>query len=379
MTTKINETTNDLISAWVKKIDSAISDIYEKNEEYITGKAKRLIISIQARLNAVRLDLSKGDITTEFIENISNISKKSADLQAIGQNLHEEASAGARLRIHLLSKTVGNGSDLLIKLKDEHPIASRQHKGLESLKSFDESMRNIESRIKRSENLTKISDERLEKISKDIKSKVDEVLATYKRTEVELLGRLQSVDKTIENIREKEEEVNTLVGIVSGTSIAGSYSESAAAELSLANSMRNGSVFLMLAISMLVGYSLLETSSPHFDWQTSIFRLIFSVALSVPAAYLSRESAKHRIKQYEFQKISLDLQSISPYLASLPIDEQHKLKSDMAGRIFTPVAVTSQQESYPIDIQSLLHKIIDKIPQNKESQSSTGKSSATQA
>jgi hypothetical protein len=335
----------------------------------LPNRLKQPIFSLQSRVKRLREQIEKSEFGFELFENFQEICKRATSIRTRARDFAEIIDEKIQIRLLMLATTVARGEDLLLEMRSGNQNASRQQDGLDQLRIFEKNLKEMDSRIKRSDALTRTTEMRLEKISKDIKTKIDDLIVSYASTEKQLQEKLYKADQTINHLKEKEEEVDKLVGIVSGKSLAGSYSESARAELMLANSMRNGSVFLMLTISMLVGYSLIETASPHFDWQTAVFRLIFSIALSVPAAYLSRESAKHRIKQYEFQKISLDLQSISPYLASLPLDEQHKLKSDMAGKIFSPAAATSQQESYPIDIQALLHKIIDKIPQNQVSQS----------
>lgn len=369
MATSNTGTTINSILEWSNKIEYEISDLYEMSGGNLPNRLKQPIFSLQNRVKRLREQVAKSEFGFELLENFQEICKRSADIRTRTHGLAEEIDERTRIRLLMLATTVSHGEVLLPEIRSENQNASRQHDGLDRLRIFEENLREIDYRIKRSDALTRTTDDRLEKISKDIKTKIDDLLASYANTERQLSEKLYKADQTISHLKEKEEEVETLVGIVSGKSLAGSYSESARAELILANSMRNGSVFLMLTISMIVGYSLLETASPHFDWQTAVFRLVFSIALSVPAAYLSRESTKHRVKQYEFQKISLDLQSISPYLASLPLDEQHKLKSDMAGKIFSPAAASPQQESYPIDIQALLHKIIDKIPQNQANQS----------
>lgn len=118
----------------------------------------------------------------------------------------------------------------------------------------------------------------------------------------------------------------------------------------------------MTVIAIIIGQSLLSTGDPDFNLKTAILRLVFSAALSIPAAYLSRESTRHRNKQYEFQQMSLELQAITPYIASLPDEEQHKLKAEMATRLFGSKGQINNSESYPINIQEILTKIIEKIP-----------------
>lgn len=84
--------------------------------------------------------------------------------------------------------------------------------------------------------------------------------------------------------------------------------------------------------------------------------------LSIPAAYLARESAKHREKQYAHQQTSLDLKAIAPYIASLPQEEQHKIKIEIAGRIFAAKDFNKvDTDSYPININEIIMEIIKKL------------------
>jgi hypothetical protein len=118
----------------------------------------------------------------------------------------------------------------------------------------------------------------------------------------------------------------------------------------------------MVVIACVVGYSLYETTTDAFKWETSLFRLIFSVLLSVPAAYLARESAKLRQQQHSHHETSLNLKAIGPYIASLPEDEQNLIKSDIAKKMFTPkIQAIQSTDSYPINTQELFLKLFDKI------------------
>lgn len=172
----------------------------------------------------------------------------------------------------------------------------------------------------------------------------------------------KNAETITEELRQKQSEVNDLVGLVSGSTMASSFAKSAEDERRLANSMRNGSVMLMLIIVGIVGLSFFETTHPRFDWQTGAFRMLFSVALSVPAAYLARESSKHRVQQNSHLRIALDLQAITPYLASLPTEEQHKLKVEVANKIFgANDATVTHPESYPINVNDLLKILVTRM------------------
>lgn len=201
-----------------------------------------------------------------------------------------------------------------------------------------------------SENLISI-----EKISEATKNLEDDVSIEIKKAQ-ELYTR------AADDFREKEEQINRLVGTISGTAIAGSYEKSSEQEKSAADTLRFASIFCMFVIVCIVTYSFWETTTDAFKWENSIFRIILALILSVPSAYLARESSKHRLQQYSHLQTSLDLKAINPFIATLPAEEQNKLKAEIANRIFSPKDISNiGTDSYPINAQELILELIKKI------------------
>lgn len=169
------------------------------------------------------------------------------------------------------------------------------------------------------------------------------------------------------NINEKKNQLDVLLGGVSSRVIAQDYETSASSEMKAANWLRYGSLFCMALIIGLVGYSFWHSTQTSFNLESSIFRIVLAFLLSVPAAYLARESTKHREKQYAYLQTSLDLKAISPYLASLPEDMQNQIKVDIANRIFGAKESGFQvTESYPVNTHELIMELIKKLEFNKE-------------
>ena len=62
----------------------------------------------------------------------------------------------------------------------------------------------------------------------------------------------------------------------------------------------------------------------------------------------------------------MDLRAITPYIATLPGDEQNKIKSEVASRIFGVQENGGiNSDNYPVNVQELAKMIIDKIPAPK--------------
>ena len=124
-------------------------------------------------------------------------------------------------------------------------------------------------------------------------------------------------------------------------------------------------------IVLVVGFAFYETTQSDFKWQVALTRLVLALVLSIPSAYLARESSKHREQQYAYLQTSMDLKAIDPYIASLPEDTQHKIKANIADRIFASkdFSSVSNNSSYPINTHELMMELIKKVDVDKEKSS----------
>ncbi|WP_063545611.1 hypothetical protein [Pseudomonas putida] len=164
------------------------------------------------------------------------------------------------------------------------------------------------------------------------------------------------------DIDQKTEHINRVTGQAAARMIAGDYEGSAASEKEAADYLRLGALACMLLIVAILGWALYETTGAIFEWDRFLSKISLVFLLGVPAAYLARESAKHREQQYQHLQTSLDMKAISPFLASMPDEEQHKLKAIIATRIFGGRDFSKVgNDPYPINTHEILMKIIDKL------------------
>jgi len=181
------------------------------------------------------------------------------------------------------------------------------------------------------------------------------------RTQEEINKILACYEKAATEFELKNGEINNILGKLSGRAIAGDYERSAAGEQRIADYLRAGSLFFMAVIACALIYTFFETTNTEFNWQKSIFRISLTFLLSVPAAYLARESAKHREQQYNHLQTSLDLKAIPPFLATLPEEEQNRFKLEIANRIFGTRETKAAIDSYPINTQEIIMALITKV------------------
>lgn len=271
-------------------------------------------------------------------------------------------------QVKQLAKSVEQDAQNLLQQSESHQ--SR----LAPLSEWPEVQSSLEKR-KLDVNIRRIEQVRLEQEKHD--ERIKNSLAESERRLVVMEESVKGLDQKVQealtrmdnayretrdNLKTKEEEIDSILGHVSGRAIAGDFEKSAAVEMAAANWLRLASLFCMALIVFVLGYSFWETTQQDFQWQKSLFRVGIAFLLSAPAAYLARESAKHRGQQYVHLQTSLDLKAISPYLASLPQEIQHRIKGEVAAKLFGGRDFSHMgADSYPINAQELLMELVKKF------------------
>ena len=371
-----------------------MNDIFSNVEE-IESKWKELLSSIDGKeLSAKIIDTIKG-----YQNNLQNYSKQiqngSADnavkiastLAVYGQsiwNLQKKESGFTNDEIGIINDIKRLSDDLrntiegrFIKFnlneqlidapnsdrksaQDDILIITQLKQDIEVLKD-DHEKHDLRHKKLLSENQSKIDglEGKIDSFSGIIEKKINEADQFY--------------NEGVASLTQKKEEVDKLLGLISGKSIAGNFEQSAVDEKKMADFLRYASISCMLLIIIIIGYSFYESTTTAFKWENSIFRIVLTFLLSVPSAYLAKESAKHREQHYNHLQTALDLKAINPYIASLPIEEQHKIKADIAEKIFATKDFSNvSKEPYPLNTNDLLMELIKKLD-FKQPQTQTNK------
>ncbi|MCW4447471.1 hypothetical protein OHV10_25110 [Vibrio splendidus] len=201
-------------------------------------------------------------------------------------------------------------------------------------------------------------------------TRIDELNHKSDKLETSINEQLEKVnelyEKAVVDIDSKQDQIDKMLGHAAGRTISGDYESNSTEEKIIANRLRYSSLLCMAFIVSIVAYSFWETTQASFQWEQGIFRLVLAAILSVPAAYLARESAKHREQQYNHLQTSLDLKTLSPYIASLPEQEQHKIKAEVAQRLFSSKDFSRvSTDSYPLNTHELIMELLKKIDLKK--------------
>lgn len=258
----------------------------------------------------------------------------------------------SRIQFNKYINTNPSIMDSMLKAEKESELDLYYKSLIDNIKRAEEELGDIRAKFKSS--VTDIKD--------DVSSLETKILNLSKDLKIQVKNNHEISENFIKTLNEKQKEIDDLVGLASGKVIAGDFQASALAEKNAANLLRFGSLIIMFIIIILIGYSLYETTSDNFSAYKAVLRSVFAVILSVPAAYMARESAKHREQQYIYSQTSLELKVITPYISSLPDGIQHQIKHDVANRIFaTRDFSKNQTDLYPLNVHELLVELIRKI------------------
>lgn len=222
-----------------------------------------------------------------------------------------------------------------------------------------ELIKQMSSQVMAVEQIRNATAEIISRADVDVKNLIGRVdsLDSIADEKLSLLDRMISDAKL--NAIQKEEQVNKILGHLSGRAISGDFEKNASDERGMANNLRYASIFCMGLVVLIAGYSFIETTKEGFEWSSQVSRFLLMLLITVPAAYLARESGHHRAQHYSYLQKSLDLKTITPFLASLPEDEQHRIKAQIAGKLFVSGdAPVFTNENFPINIHELLVELI---------------------
>jgi len=182
---------------------------------------------------------------------------------------------------------------------------------------------------------------------------------------------------TQKELEVKKQNISDVLTDLSSSKLASSYGESAITEGKAADKFRELCLYYMLFVAIVTCGSLYQVVEGDLSLHESIVRLFFSIILTIPGAYLARESAKHRQQKYFHLQMALDIKAIDPYLGTITESVlKNELKAEFAKRLFCQnTSAGLGKDSYPINAQELLIKMMDTFkPDNNKSEPQEDKS-----
>ncbi|MEI8642743.1 hypothetical protein P4S56_00435 [Pseudoalteromonas sp. Hal056] len=363
------------INSRIRRILTSEGSLIEESRTYI----EHFILTIdQIRDYCQEKKLVFRSASGRQIFGVSTLKKLSNDalelLKLINLSLHGEQGAEKKEKI-IIDKSESRFDELAASFKKQHAETMR-----ESQIKIDKLLETLSSSVMESQNKVTSKFSVIEGTINEYKVEIGELGSSLRNIEKfqqkQLFDVKAAYEEAEKEIKSKKEQINEQLKIASEGVIAGSFDNGAISERRSANYLRGGSLFCMLLIVIIAFTTFMESTKYGFDWESTIFRVVLIFILSIPAAYLSRESSKHRQQEHNLHQTALDLKTIDPYIKSIPEPEQTKLRVSLVESILNKkTSNLPYEDSFPVNSHELLLEFIKKIDlSNSQAKPSNGKS-----
>ncbi len=140
--------------------------------------------------------------------------------------------------------------------------------------------------------------------------------------------------QALETTRQKASQILQIVGNIG---VTGNYQKVAALESKQADEWRGMTVvFFLFGIGLAVVTRIQfwgQTFNPETAWSVLI-RLAYALAITAPAYYTARESARHRSNSDRARQTELELASLGPFIELMPDDKKNAIREELTKRYF---------------------------------------------
>ena len=138
-------------------------------------------------------------------------------------------------------------------------------------------------------------------------------------------------------LRKSEAEAAQIVQVVGNIGITGNYQKIATSESEQANTWRRITIGFFAAGMLLACLTFLkfwhEPITPENTW-SALVRLMYALAITAPAWYAARESARHRSNSDRARQTELELASLGPFIELMPEEKKNQIREELTKRYF---------------------------------------------
>lgn len=159
----------------------------------------------------------------------------------------------------------------------------------------------------------------------------------------------------ISGLEEQKNNAAKIVQVVGNIGVTGNYQGIANAEAKQANFWRWATVLFFAGGITLAGATFYrfwgEPITPESIWAIAV-RLLYAIAITAPAWYTARESARHRTNSDRARQTELELASLGPFIELLPPEKKIAIREEMTKYYFGR-EVESHTAKAPLDAETV--------------------------
>ena len=328
---------NGYFQGVVNEINSFISN---KNPGHIVNAANQLDQSILPLLWSFSpriLELDSKAISDTF-ENIRNASLKTI------KNLKQEESSLAE-KLTILTQEIVAQQTKLETLTES--IAAQKAEALAVTAQVQKEYADTEA-----------------KRNADFLSKIESLTEIFNRHQEDSINKAVQLVSALEISRD---EAANIVQVVGNIGVTGNYQKIADSESKQANFWRWVAVAMFalgIGTAMATLYKFWDVPFTTENAWSAIIRLLYAIAITTPAWYAAKESARHRTIADSARQTELELASLGPFIELMPLEKKEAIREDLIKNYFGK-SVTPHEIENSIPLKDIKDVVIEAIKSKK--------------
>ena len=166
---------------------------------------------------------------------------------------------------------------------------------------------------------------------------------------------------SLRDLADQQSKASRIVQVVGNIGVTGNYQQIANAEGTQANFWRWVTVAIFgTGISVAAATFIKFWDQPFSTenlWSVAI-RLLYAIAITAPAWYTARESARHRTNADRARQTELELASIGPFIELMPEEKKVAIREALTSSYFGK-PVDAHQIQTPLDVANIKDLVVE--------------------
>ncbi|GAB3502979.1 hypothetical protein GCM10027399_31800 [Curvibacter fontanus] len=155
----------------------------------------------------------------------------------------------------------------------------------------------------------------------------------------------------ISDIEAKKTQAARIVQVVGNIGVTGNYQQIANSESDQANIWRRITVGIFIGGITVAAFTFYKFWDQPFTPETAwsvVVRLLYAMAITAPAWYTARESARHRTNADRARQTELELASIGPFIELMPEEKKVAIREELT-RVYFGKTVDPHTANHPLE------------------------------
>jgi hypothetical protein len=144
-------------------------------------------------------------------------------------------------------------------------------------------------------------------------------------------------NELIGSLTAKKEDASLLLEAIGNTGITGNYQKIAGIEATQANRWRLITIAIFgagIGVAAATFYKFWDQPFTEQNTWSVIIRLLYAIAITAPAWYTAKESARHRTNSDRAKQTELELASLGPFIELMDAEKKNEIREQLVKQYF---------------------------------------------